>query len=122
LDREGEEALNTAQVQLLAVGRHLRLDSGRKVVVGRHERENDHLESCSVPGVLLTTPDHPGPVALVPGEPTREEIEQAARITAGYSDGHDERSVRIEVRWGGGPIEVLTVEPLPRKEAQALMV
>ena len=122
LDREGEEALNTAQVQILAVGRHLRLDSGRKVVVGRHEQENDCLESCDVPGVLLATPDHPGPVTLVPGEPTCEEVEQAAQITAGYSDGQDEPTVRVEVRRGGGPIEVLTVKPLPKEKAQALMV
>jgi tRNA U34 2-thiouridine synthase MnmA/TrmU len=122
LDREGEEALNTAQVQLLAVGRHLRLDSGRKIVVGRHERENDYLESCGVPGVLLVTPNHPGPVTLVPGDPTREEIEQAARITAGYSDGQNEPAVRVEVRRSGGPVEVLTVEPLPKEKAQALMV
>ncbi|MBN1976896.1 MAG: hypothetical protein JW918_05800 [Anaerolineae bacterium] len=122
LDREGEEALNAAQAQLLAVGRHLRLESGRKVIVGRHERENDYLESCDMPGVLLATPDHPGPVTLVPGEPTREEIEQAARFTAGYSDGQDEPAVRVEVRRGGGPVEVITVKPLPREEAQALMV
>jgi len=122
LEREGEEALTTAQAQLLAVGRHLRLDSGRKVVVGRHEQENNYLESSGVPGVLLATPDHPGPVTLTPGEPTREEIELAARITAGYSDGQDEPAVRVEVHQGDDPVEVITVEPLPRKEAWALMV
>jgi tRNA-specific 2-thiouridylase len=122
LEHEGEEALNTAWAQLLAVGRHLRLDSGRKVVVGRHERENDYLESCGVPGVLLTTPDYPGPVTLVPGEPTREEIEQAARITAGYSDGKDEPAVRVEVRQSGGPVKVLTVAPRAREEMQGMMV
>ena len=122
LDREGEEALNTAQVQLLAVGLHLRLDSGRKVVVGRHERENDYLESCRVPGVLLTTPDHPGPITLIPGESTHEEIEQAARITAGYSDGQDEPAVRVEIRLDDGLIEVLTVAPQTRESMQSLMI
>jgi tRNA-specific 2-thiouridylase len=122
LKHEGEAALTTEQVQLLAVGRHLRLGSGRKVVVGRHERENDTLESCGVPGVLLTTPDHPGPVTLVPGEPTSEEIEQAARITAGYSDGRDEPAVRIQVRRNGGPVGTMTITPMAWEEAQLLMV
>jgi tRNA-specific 2-thiouridylase len=122
LDHEGEEALITEQVQLLAMGRHLRLPSGRKVIVGRHERENDTLESCSVPGILLTTPDHPGPVTLVPGEPTPEEIEQAAQITAGYSDGGGEPAVRVEVRRDGNPVEVMTVTPIAREDAQAMMV
>jgi tRNA-specific 2-thiouridylase len=122
LEHEGKDRLGTDQVQLLAVGRHLRLSSGRKVVVGRHERENDYLKSCGVPGVLLTTPDHPGPVTLVSGEPTREEIERAAQITAGYSDGKDELTMRVEVRRKDKPAEVLTVNPLPKEEAQVMMV
>jgi tRNA U34 2-thiouridine synthase MnmA/TrmU len=122
LDHEGEDALNTNRVQLLAVGRHLRLNSGRKVVVGRHEQENEYIESCGVSGVLLATPEHPGPVTLVPGEPTRKEIEEAARITAGYSDGDDEPAVSVEVRRAGNPVEIITVSPLPKEDAQALMV
>ena len=122
LDHEGEDTLSTDRVQLLAVGRHLRLDSGRKVVVGRHERENEYLEDCGVSGVLLATPDHPGPVTLVPGEPTPEEIEQAARITAGYSDGNNEPTVTVEVRRAGRPVETITVTPLPKEHAQTMMV
>ncbi|MBN1811100.1 MAG: hypothetical protein JXA14_04620 [Anaerolineae bacterium] len=122
LDHEGEEALTTEQVQLLTVGRHLRLPSGRKVVVGRQERENNYLESCGVPGALLTTPDLPGPVTLVPGKPSQEEIEQAARITAGYSDGKSEPAIHVEVRRDGSPVEMVTVTPMAQREAQAMMV
>ncbi len=122
---EGAEALTREQVQLLAMGRHLRLSSGRKVIVGRHERENEYLETCGVWGGLLTTVDHPGPTTLVLGEPAREEIELAARITAGYSDGRGKPAVRVEVRHDSGQeagCEVLTVEPMPREEIRALMV
>ena len=127
LSHEGDEALTGGHVRLLAVGRHLRLLSGRKVVVGRHERENDYIGTCGVEGVLLTTLDHPGPTTLVVGGDARnalarEEIELAARITAGYSDGQDEPAVRVEVRCAGRPVEVLTVVPMAREEAQALMV
>ncbi|RLC83732.1 MAG: hypothetical protein DRI79_13685 [Chloroflexi bacterium] len=122
LAHEGPEALTPEQVQLLAVGRHLRLLSGHKVIVGRHERENAYLATCGVEGVLLTTVDHPGPTTLVPGGPAREEIELAARITAGYSDGKEEPAVRVEVRGDGEPVKVLTVAPMVREEMQALMV
>jgi len=125
LVHEGAEALTREQVQLLAMARHLRLPSGRKVIVGRHERENGYLESCGVGGVLLTTLDHPGPTTLVPGESAREEIELAAQITAGYSDGRYEPAVRVEVYYDRGKdrvAEVLTVEPMPRHEIRALMV
>ncbi|MBU0705425.1 MAG: hypothetical protein KKC18_16365, partial [Chloroflexi bacterium] len=107
LAREGNEALTPGRVQLLAVGRHLRLPSGRKIVVGRREQENDYLATCGIEGVLLATPEHPGPTTLMPGTPTREEIELAARITAGYSDGKDEPAVPVEVVERGGPMETL---------------
>jgi len=122
LEHEGAEALAREWVQLLAVGRHLRLPSGQKLVVGRREQENNYLAACGVAGVLLTTVDHPGPTTLVPDTPTREEIELAARITAGYSDGEGEPSVRVEVCGQDGLIEVLTVAPKARKEARTLMV
>jgi tRNA-specific 2-thiouridylase len=132
LAQEEPGVLASEQVQLLALGRHLRLPSGRKVVVGRHERENEFLATYGVEGVLLTTVDHPGPTTLMPGTPAREEIEQAARITAGYSDGKGEPGVRVEVRRDGGQeaggrrhearFEVVTVEPMPREEIAALMV
>jgi len=125
LDHEGAEALTREQVQLLAVGRHLRLPSGRKLIAGRREPENDYLETCGVSGVLLTTVDYPGPVTLIPGLPARGDVEQAARITAGYSDGKSAPAVRVEVRHGseqGGLVEVLTVAPMARDEVRALMV
>ena len=130
LVHEDGEALTRERVQLLAVGRHLRLSSGRKVIVGRREQENEYLEVCGVEGILLTTVDHPGPTTLVPGGPardplTREEIELAARITAGYSDGRREPAVRVGVRHDSGRnglVEVLTVEPMMLEEIQALMV
>ena len=122
LAREGENALTAGRVQLLAVGRHLRLPSGHKVVVGRREQENNYLETCGVEGVLLTTPDHPGPTTLLPGAPTREEIELAAGITASYSDGRNESVVPIEAKMNDGTVESLTVEPMAREDIRALMV
>jgi tRNA-specific 2-thiouridylase len=125
LAREGPEALTHEQVQLLALGRHLRLPSGRKVIVGRRKRENEYLATFGAQGVLVTTVDHPGPTTLVPDLPTQDEIETAARITAGYSDGRHELAVRVEVRRGAGRgemVEVLTVEPILPEAARALMV
>ena len=128
LTHDGAAAIDLYQVQLLAVGRHLRLTSGRKVIVGRHERENEYLENCGVKGVFLTSVDHPGPITLIPGEPSQTEIELAAQITAGYSDGSNEPAVHIEIRDDGNeqmhnkPIKVLTVKPMPKEESKTLMV
>ncbi len=121
LKHEGEAALTAARAQLLAVGRHLRLPSGRKVIVGRHEQENAYLETCREEGVLLTTVDYPGPTTLMVGESAREEIELGARITAGYSDGKEKTAVCVEIR-RDGMSEALAVAPLARAEIQALTV
>jgi len=122
LSHEGAEALTREGVQVLAVGRHVRLPSGQRIIVGRHQRENEYLETVDVAGVRLRTLDHPGPTTLVPGQPSSEDVELAARVTAGYSDGRHEPAVRVEV-WSdhrrGGPAGTLTVAPLSREQARA---
>lgn len=122
LDHEGEGALTSERAFLLAIGRHLRLSSGAKVIVGRHEQENAYIKTQGREGVLLTTVDHPGPTTLVPGDPTSEELTQAARMTARYSDGKGEPAVRVELRRGEGLSEVLTVSPMSSDETDSLMV
>ncbi len=122
LAHEGAQALTRQQAQLLAIGRHLRLPSGRKVVIGRHERENEYLAAQEVEGVWLTSVDHPGPTTVVLGAPTAEEVEQAAQMTASYSDGWREPVVRVKMWRADGTSETLTVKPMPREQAQALMV
>ena len=125
---EGVERLDRAQVQLMAVGRHLRLPSeGRvKVIVGRHERENAYLETHGATGILLTTIDHPGPTTLLPFGAAPWEIETAAQVTASYSDGRFEPTVRVAVQTGDGGLEgaaeILNVEPMPREKVKAMMV
>ncbi|MCP4543779.1 MAG: tRNA (5-methylaminomethyl-2-thiouridylate)-methyltransferase [Chloroflexi bacterium] len=127
LTHDGAAAIALDQVQLLAVGRHIRLISGCKVIVGRHERENDYLENCNVKGVLLTTMDHPGPTTLVPGKPLQADVELAARITAGYSDGNNEPAVRVVMRDATSQQkqdepQILTVEPMEKERVKTLMV
>ena len=125
LIHEGPAALTCERAQLLAVGRHLRLASGRKVVVGRHERENEYLETCAVQGTRIRTVDHPGPTTLVPDLSTQEEVQLAARITAGYSDGRHEAAVCVDIvpsNVQGGLVESLTIAPMAREERQVLMV
>jgi tRNA-specific 2-thiouridylase len=125
LAHEGVEAMAFEQARLLALGRHLRLPSGRKVIVGRHERENEYLDTYNVEGIWLVTADHPGPTTLVPGKPTQEETELAAQITARYSDGGSEPTVRIYVYDQAGRqerVETLTTEPMSKEKIKALMV
>ncbi|NLE45959.1 MAG: hypothetical protein GX620_14660 [Chloroflexi bacterium] len=126
LTHEGREFLTRTHVQLLAVGRHLRLPSGVKVVVGRHERENDFIDGCcDVEGVWLRTPEHPGPSALLLGVADESSILLAAQITAGYSDGRSEPEVTVDMRRHcdvSHPVNRLTVTPAGLEVPRAMMV
>ena len=121
LEHEGAEALSSQRAFLLSLGRHVRLPSGRKVIVGRRKEENAYIATQQDQGVLLTTIDEAGPTSLVTGVPTEEEVEQAASITARYAGIRGDQSVRVEVRSNGSE-EILTVTPLPLDEIHALMV
>jgi tRNA U34 2-thiouridine synthase MnmA/TrmU len=121
LDHEGGDALTTQRAFLLSVGRHVRLPSGRKVIVGRHQEENAYIATQGDEGALMTTVDEVGPTTLVTGHPTRQEIRQAAQITARYAGIKGKQAVRVEVR-DGGREEVVTVEPMGMEGIHELMV
>jgi hypothetical protein len=121
LSHEGAEALTNQRAFLLSLGRHLRLPSGRKVIVGRHKKENGYLGKQEDEGVLMTTVDVPGPTTLVTGDPPEAEIALAARITARYAGIKEPRPVRVKV-WSGGSERVLAVIPTDMERIHALMV
>jgi len=74
-------------ITLLRYGRHFRLSSGAKVIVGRNEEENKILESfASEERILLETKDFKGPIALIYKHNGKEDVELAARICLAYSD------------------------------------
>jgi tRNA U34 2-thiouridine synthase MnmA/TrmU len=125
LSEEGADALTVSSAQLLAVGRHFRLPSGARLVLGRHERENAYLESRASAGTVFRTADHPGPTALLLGAgDSADDIVLAAQVAAAYSDARDQPSVRVDYR---GPANgdlggSLDVEPADREHLRSLAV
>lgn len=61
------------ELELLKVGRHLRLRPGLKLVVGRNEAENARLDELSPAGILFRPEDYPGPTILASGRPDSQE-------------------------------------------------
>ncbi|MGQ9679089.1 MAG: hypothetical protein ACUVUD_07420 [bacterium] len=105
-------------VKALKVGRHFRLRTGRKVIVGRNELENKVLTNLVQSDDIVVEPvDVPGPVVVVWGGGGDGDIEVAARLCARYSDGkvHSKVKVRAGVR-------VFDVAPLEEEEIKALRV
>jgi hypothetical protein len=75
------------ELEILKWGRHFRLPGGAKVVVGRTHKENEALKPLLVrDDLVLRVQGHPGPLVMVLGEAAGEGLEQAALLTASYSD------------------------------------
>ena len=101
-------------IMLLKVGRHLRPRAHFKLIVGREEGENNFLNGYRGQFVHLRTVSHPGPLALVDvdGEPSDEDLDLAARLTARFSQGRDAERVEVEIGGGGRPARRVSVAPM----------
>ena len=85
-ERMRAKDVTPADVELLKVGRHFRLDDGAWAVVGRHERDNLRLADLIQPGdVRLEATDIPGPTTIVRGPADADTLAQAAAITLRYT-------------------------------------
>jgi len=94
-DHEGLDEVR--DIYLLKVGRHFRLPSGSKIVVGRNEMENSELENLRREGDALMGPRGiPGPTVVIPGGGSDTDIMEAARLCARYSDATQGERVTIE--------------------------
>ncbi|MBI4777245.1 MAG: tRNA 4-thiouridine(8) synthase ThiI [Deltaproteobacteria bacterium] len=97
---QGED-VDTSEIELLKLGRHLRFNDRVKVVVGRNESENDRMLALRLPqSVVLGTVDIPGPLVVAFRGLDQELFGKAADLCATYSDASRTEAVRVEVRIG----------------------
>lgn len=104
---------NRDDLELLKIGRHLRIDD-TKLIIGRNEAENNILEKHINKYITMRTISHGGPVALIMGK--NHSQEQFARIIARFSGGRDADEVEIQITDTDGSITKLAVNPLAPDE------
>jgi tRNA-specific 2-thiouridylase len=86
------------EIELLKLGRHLRLTSHTKLVVGRNKEENEAIRALSGDkDLVLTSVSTPGPTVLVLGDRSDASLELAAAITAAYSDAKNNEATDVSV-------------------------
>ena len=108
--------------QLLKVGRHLRLSDHVKLVIGRDAEDCEALATLRSKGdVTVALADAPGPLGIVRGEPSRDDLLCAAGIVARYSKLRDEENVRVRVE-GGGVGETVNVAPCGAQEPERWLI
>ena len=85
-------------MELLSVGRHLRINRNVKIIVGRNEKENARIESLSEKGdIILTIEDIPSPIVIIPCGTDDDTVSLAASICVRYSDSQGDEPVLVSV-------------------------
>ena len=108
----GEKRYELDDIMLLKVGRHLRPRPHFKLIIGREEGENNFLQGYRKLYTHLESISHDGPMVLLEGEASDDDLLLAARITARFSQGRDCASVSIGVTDKSGHSHTLEVAPL----------
>ncbi|HBF43145.1 MAG TPA: tRNA 4-thiouridine(8) synthase ThiI [Desulfobacteraceae bacterium] len=86
------------EIELLKMGRHFRINSQAKIVVGRNKKENEDIHALfRDKDVILTSASLPGPIVLFLGNPSSEALELAAAITVSYSDAEEGNAADVKI-------------------------
>lgn len=120
LDHTGR--LTVSDLNLLRAGRHFRLDSQTKVVVGRNEADNDRILSFKQPHhIHLEALGVGSPVTLLVGNASEDNLLRAAGITARYSSAKQMPKVEITVM-GALHQHTITVAPARDEDLQGIIL
>jgi len=106
------------ELRMLRMGRHLRLPSGAKVVIGRDQSENERLLAFFDDGSIMLSPlEIAGPSLLLRNSGDPADLELAAAICLGYTKTNDVTAVKIEHKVEGEIQErVISIAPLKRQQ------
>ena len=118
-DSRGQRDYDLDDIMLLKVGRHIRPRPHFKVIVAREEGENRYLSGYRKRFTHLSTVSHPGPLTLVDGAGSEEDLMLAARMTARFSQGRDAERVAVEIVELGAESRTVEVAPMHPDEIPA---
>jgi len=108
----GERDYEFDDIMLLKVGRHIRPRPHFKLIVGREDGENKFLEGYRKQFTHLFTTSHNGPLVLLDGKASEEDLQLAAEITARFSQGRSADRVDVEIHPLNADPVTLSVKPI----------
>jgi len=117
--------LNGNDMDLLKHGRHFRLDAVTKAVVGRDHEDNLRLLALAQPSdLLLELRDIPGPLALLRGEASEENLRLTASLAARYSKAQRDPVAAVTVRSPATeePARAIEVPPASQEDIERLVI
>lgn len=111
-EARGERRYELDDIMLLKVGRHIRPRPNFKMIIGREEGENRFLHGYRKQYTHMVATSHNGPLVLIDGDTSQDDLDLAAQITARFSQGRNADKVDIEVHTRDGASQSLQVQPM----------
>ena len=111
----GTKQYELDDVMLLKVGRHIRPRPNFKMIIAREEGEGRFLQGYKKTFTHMSTTSHSGPLVLIEGTPSTEDLELAARITARFGQGRNADDVSVKITRQGEEKQIQVV-PMPADE------
>jgi len=105
-------------IMLLKVGRHLRPRENFKMIISREEGENNFLMGYKNRYITLRTTDHPGPLVMIDGEASEEDLALAGRILARFGKGKSAEEVTVEIAKPKQEPYEIKVAPMPASQVE----
>ena len=120
---EHQDTYNETDIHLLKYGRHLRLGSNIKIIVGRTQKDNDNIVKYYNQAIdtIIKVEKFPGPTLLMPRGGKKDDIVLAATICAGYSKAPNNKPVDVAAVSPHGR-EVITVIGIPPSDIKHFLI
>lgn len=115
-ESRGKRDYELDDIMMLKVGRHIRPRPHFKLIIGREEGENNFLSGYRKTYAHMKTTSHAGPLVLLDGELTDNDIQLAAGIAARYGQGREEEKVTIEYTGKDGVSKTIEASPIAQAE------
>lgn len=116
----GCKEYNLDDVMLLKIGRHIRPKANFKVIIAREEGETRFMQGYKKQFITMYSTSHPGPLTLVDGLPTEEDLVLAAQLTARYGKRVDDTDlVEITIREKNGSKRTIKIKPIKANKLPA---
>jgi len=110
------DELKVEDIDSLKAGRHLRLPDGAKLIIGRHQEDNEKLKAVqSQKYYHIRLQGAPGPYSLMDKKASKEDMQLAAQFIVSYGKTDLDKAYKVKFFDNDNEIE-LEAKKLPSKQ------
>ncbi len=119
---EAEPSENS--INLLRFGRHMRVSDNAKIISTRTNDEAKEIKKyLDQDDYIFLARDFGGSMVIITGNPGKEDIEFAAKVTGRYCKGKDQKEVAVKYgRYMQPAVEVVNAEPAKDTEIEKHLI